>query len=89
MDAARFARLVGERSVHRIECYALANLRAVNYVVHGLLGWGVASSLRLDTQAKGLGELVRSRPVTVPATLVDSGPPAGRLRRWQEHSEPG
>jgi hypothetical protein len=51
----------------------------VNFVVHGLLGWGVASNLRLDTQAKGLGELLRSRPVEVPVTLVASGPAATRL----------
>ena len=57
----------------------LPNLRAVNFVVHGVLGWGVASNLRLDTQAKGLGELLRSRPVEVPAALVASGPVAARL----------
>ena len=59
--------------------YPLPNLRAVNFVVHGILGWGVASNLRLDTQAKGLGELLRSRPVEVPAALVASGPAAARL----------
>jgi hypothetical protein len=57
----------------------LANLRAVNFVVHGILGWGVASNLRIDTQAKGLGELLRSRLVEVPAALVASGRPAQRL----------
>jgi hypothetical protein len=51
----------------------------VNFVVHGLLGWGVASNLRLDTQAKGLGELLRSRLVDVPASLVATGGPARRL----------
>jgi len=47
--------------------------------VHGILGWGVASNLRLDTQAKGLGELLRSRAIEVPAALVASGRPAQRL----------
>ena len=50
----------------------------MNFVVHGMLGWGVASNLRLDTQAKGLGELLRSRFVDVPASLVSSGRPAAR-----------
>lgn len=59
--------------------YPLPNLCAVNFVVHGVLGWGVASNLRLDTQAKGLGELLRSRLVDIPATLVASGPAAARL----------
>ena len=61
-----------------IERHPLPNLRAVNFVVHGILGWGVASNLRLDTQAKGLGELLRSRSVDVPSLLVTEGPPAAR-----------
>lgn len=36
-------------------------IRAVNFVIHGLLGEGVASSTAFDTQAKGLGEYLRSR----------------------------
>ena len=51
----------------------------MNFVVHGFLGWGVASNLRLDTQAKGLGELLRSRRMEVPSALVASGPAAARL----------
>jgi len=39
----------------------------------------VASNLRLDTQAKGLGELLRSRAIEVPVALVASGRPAQRL----------
>jgi hypothetical protein len=35
--------------------------------------------LRLDTQAKGLGELLRSRAIDVPSALVASGKPAQRL----------
>jgi hypothetical protein len=77
-----FRRLLPEADGCEVERHELANLAAVNFVVHGILGWGVASNLRLDTQAKGLGELVRSRPVTVPAALVASGAPAARLARW-------
>ncbi len=54
-----------------IEVFALPNLRAVNAVVHGLLGDGVASSTRPDPQAKGLGEYLRSRLVDVPRHLLD------------------
>jgi hypothetical protein len=71
--------LLPEVEPYPISRYSLPNLRAVNFVVHGILGWGVASNLRLDTQAKGLGELLRSRPVEVPAALVASGPVAARL----------
>ena len=54
------------------EVYALPNLRALNVVVHGLLGDGVASSARPDPQAKGLGEYLRSRLVDVPEELAGS-----------------
>ena len=50
--------------------YELPNLRALNFVVVGLLGDGVASSTRYDPQAKGLGEYLRSRFVDVPDALV-------------------
>ncbi|MHA6782224.1 acyclic terpene utilization AtuA family protein [Pseudonocardia saturnea] len=61
----------------RIERFDLPNLRAINIVVHGLLGDGVASSTRPDPQAKGLGEYLRSRVVDVPAALLGEGPSAG------------
>ncbi|WP_458793904.1 AtuA-related protein, partial [Mycobacteroides abscessus] len=54
------------------ERFELPNLRALNVVVHGLLGDGVASSTRPDAQAKGLGEYVRSRVVDVPESLLDT-----------------
>jgi hypothetical protein len=71
--------LMPEVEPYPVSRYPLPNLRAVNFVVHGLLGWGVASNLRPDTQAKGLGELLRSRQIEVPAVLVASGPVAARL----------
>ncbi len=70
--------LLPEVEPYAVSRHALPNLRAVNFVVHGILGWGVASNLRLDTQAKGLGELLRSRLIDVPASLVASGRPAAR-----------
>ncbi len=73
-----FKALLPEVEPYAVSRFELANLRAVNFVVHGILGWGVASNLRLDTQAKGLGELLRSRPVDVPATLLSAGRPAAR-----------
>lgn len=59
-----------------IDRYELPNLRAVNLVVHGLLGDGVASATRPDPQAKGLGEYLRSRVVDVPVALL----PASTVR---------
>jgi hypothetical protein len=74
-----FRTLLPELAAFEVDRYPLPNLRAVNFVVHGILGWGVASNLRLDTQAKGLGELLRSRVIEVPVALVASGRPAQRL----------
>jgi len=53
-----------------IDVWPLPNLRALNVVVHGILGAGVASSTRPDPQAKGLGEYLRSRLVEVPEELL-------------------
>ncbi len=47
-----------------------SKLKSINYVVVGILGEGVASSARLDPQAKGLGEYLRSRMVDVPISLL-------------------
>ena len=55
-----------------IRRFELPNLRALNFVVVGLLGEGVASSVRSDPQAKGLGELLRSRTLDVPVDLLQT-----------------
>lgn len=48
----------------------LPNLRAVNIVIDGILGEGVAYNARFDPQAKGLGEWLRSRHVDIPRSLA-------------------
>ncbi|WP_197320036.1 acyclic terpene utilization AtuA family protein [Saccharomonospora sp. NB11] len=50
--------------------YLLPNLWAVNVVVDGVLGEGVASQARFDPQGKALGEWLRSRVVDVPEVLL-------------------
>ena len=77
-DIDQFKVALPEAASFEISRHPLPNLRAVNFVVHGILGWGVASNLRLDTQAKGLAELLRSRDVLVPSTLLADGKPAER-----------
>jgi hypothetical protein len=56
-----------------IERYPLPNLLAINFVMRGLLGDGVAASTRSDPQAKTLGEYFRAKLVDLPATLLGSG----------------
>jgi hypothetical protein len=70
LDVEAFRRLLPEARDLAVDRYELPNLRALNFVVHGLLGEGVAASSRQDPQAKGLGEYLRSRTVEVPAALV-------------------
>ena len=53
-----------------VDVWLLPNLGAVNLVLHGLLGRGVAASTRFDPQAKGLGEWLRSRLVSIEESLL-------------------
>lgn len=62
--------LVPEAAELEVEVFVLPNLGAVNVLIRGLLGDGVAASTRFDPQAKGLGEWVRSRMVHVQEGLL-------------------
>ncbi|MER6948614.1 acyclic terpene utilization AtuA family protein [Nonomuraea sp. NPDC000554] len=66
----RLKALLPDLAPHRVDRYDLPNLRALNFVIHGLLGRGVAASPRLDPQAKALGEELRAQLVDTPATLL-------------------
>ena len=77
LSVQRFRELLPEAAGLEVDRYELANLLALNFVVHGLLGEGVASSTRPDPQAKSLGEYLRSRLVDVPAELLSDDAPDG------------
>ncbi|MBV9831450.1 MAG: DUF1446 domain-containing protein [Marmoricola sp.] len=62
--------LVPEAADLDVRITELPNLHGLNVVLHGLLGEGVAASTRFDPQAKGLGEWVRSRVVSIPEDLL-------------------
>jgi hypothetical protein len=70
----RIRQLLPEAATLDVRVHAMPNLRAVNVVIVGLLGEGVASTTRPDPQAKGLGEYLRSRLVPVPVALLSTGP---------------
>lgn len=63
LTAERLGSLLPESQGCEIRRYELPNLRAINFVIVGYLGEGVASTTVFDPQAKGLGEFVRSRRV--------------------------
>jgi hypothetical protein len=70
LDEAMVRELLPEARALEIEIHPLPNLAAVNIVIHGLLSEGVASSTRLDPQAKGVGEWLRARDCAIPAALL-------------------
>jgi hypothetical protein len=70
LTAERVKELLPEARPLVVERHLLPNLRAMNFVVKGLLGDGVAASLRADPQAKTLGEYLRAKIVDVPVALL-------------------
>jgi hypothetical protein len=74
LTVERLRALLPEAAGLEVRRYAFGNLLALNFVIVGLLGEGVASSTRPDPQAKGLGEQLRARLVELPVALLE---PAG------------
>jgi hypothetical protein len=70
MSPRGIAALLPEAAGHDVDVWLLPRLGAVNLVVHGLLGEGVAASTRFDPQAKGLAEFLRSRLVSIEVSLT-------------------
>jgi hypothetical protein len=70
LDTERLRALLPEVAPLEIERHRLPALRALNFVIHGLLEEGVAASTRQDPQAKGLGEWLRARVVELPKALL-------------------
>jgi hypothetical protein len=73
LTVERLVSLCADFAPFPVERHELANLRALNFVIRGLLGEGVAASARIDPQAKTLGEYVRAKLIDVPRALVDAG----------------
>jgi len=65
-----FKELLPEAAHFDVTRHVLPNLRAVNFVVDGILGQGVAYQARFDPQAKGLGEWLRGRYLDIPESLL-------------------
>jgi len=70
-DAVR--RWIPSAADAQVDVVPFPTLRAVNAVVRGHLGRGVADNRGLDPQAKGLAEWVRAQPVPVPTALLPEG----------------
>jgi hypothetical protein len=73
LTVERLRHLLPETRTLPVTRHLLPNLRALNFVVTGLLGAGVASNARHDPQAKALGEWLGSRVVDIPELLLGEG----------------
>jgi len=45
---------------------------AINFYIKGVLGEGVAASVRNDPQAKTLGEYLRAKVIEVPGSVIEA-----------------
>ncbi|HPP79501.1 MAG TPA: DUF1446 domain-containing protein [Deltaproteobacteria bacterium] len=70
LDVGELKKLCTDLAPYEIERYELPNLLALNFYIKGMLGLGAASSVRMDPQAKTLGEYLRARVVEVPESIV-------------------
>ena len=71
MTLERLRELLPEVRTLQVERFALPNILAINFVIHGLLQEGVAASTRQDGQAKSLGEWLRAREADLPLELIN------------------
>ncbi|WP_436318487.1 acyclic terpene utilization AtuA family protein [Streptomyces caniferus] len=69
LTVERFRQLLPETADLPVDRHVLPNLRALNFVVDGLLGEGVAAQARFDPQAKAVGEWLRARHMDIPEVL--------------------
>lgn len=66
----KLRQLLPETAALSVDRYRLPSIRSLNFVIHDLLQEGVAASTRQDSQAKSLGEWLRSRIVDIPTALL-------------------
>jgi hypothetical protein len=70
LTTGRLRELLPEAAGRPVTRHLLPNLHAVNFVIEGILGQGVAAAARFDPQAKALGEWLRARFLEVPESLL-------------------
>ncbi|MCG8633630.1 MAG: DUF1446 domain-containing protein [Desulfobacterales bacterium] len=70
LSTGRLKQLLPDMAPFDIRRYDLPNLMAVNFYIKGVLGHGVAASMRSDPQAKTLGEYLRAKIIEVPVSIL-------------------
>ncbi|WP_119730019.1 acyclic terpene utilization AtuA family protein [Thermomonospora amylolytica] len=70
LTAERLKELFPETGGLTVTRHLLPNLKAVNFVVEGILQEGVSASTRFDPQGKALGEWLRARTADIPEAIL-------------------
>jgi hypothetical protein len=70
LTVERLTQMLPESAGLPVTRSVLPKLRAVNFVIEGILGQGAAYQARFDPQAKGLGEWLRARHIAIPEELL-------------------
>ncbi len=70
LTTEKLKELLRDISGFEMERYEFPNLLAVNFYIKGVLGEGVAASMRSDPQAKTLGEYLRAKVIEMPEAIV-------------------
>jgi hypothetical protein len=70
LTVAKLRELLPETAELTVERFEFPLLKAVNFVIEGILQEGVSASPRFDPQGKGLGEWLRSRHIEIPESLL-------------------
>jgi len=83
LTARRVADFLAPLGIGRVERFELANLGALNFLVHGALGGGGAVALKLDAQGKTFAQALLRMPLELPddveravLDLWDGSPPS-------------
>jgi len=70
--AAAFAHFLDKTNALPVERFFLPGSRAINFLLHGVLGGGGIASLRNDPQGKTYAQLLLDYPIPVPRALLEA-----------------
>ena len=71
LTVERLKQLLPDMAQFPIDRHEFANIKSLNFYVHGILQDGVSSSTRMDAQAKSLGEYLRAKLIEAPIEIIE------------------
>lgn len=73
MSRAKLQELIGDdwRDEYFIERMEFSEMKAVHFVVYGILGRGVLASTLLDGLGKGFTDYIRDKVIDVPLEILE------------------